>query len=114
MCSSHAQTSYFTHSCLPANPDPKWSFAGGFLFKQWKEKFLILSVDGSLFVCPDANTPAELTISLGTGCGAILEGSEIRNLPHLPLGTQRDSCLALSLTDGKVLLFLASSSQECR
>ncbi|XP_066495046.1 uncharacterized protein [Tiliqua scincoides] len=100
--------------CLQANPDPKWSVAGGFLFKQWKEKFLVLSVDGSLLVCPDANSPAELGVSLGTGCGAILEGSEICDLPRLPLGAQRDSCLGLSLTDGKFLLFLAPSSQECR
>ncbi|KAJ6663688.1 hypothetical protein lerEdw1_009767 [Lerista edwardsae] len=87
---------------------------GGFLFKQWKEKFLLLSVDGSLLVCPDANSPAELGITLGTNCDAILEGSEICNLPRLPLGAQRDSCLGLSLTDGRVLLFLAPSSQECR
>ncbi|KAJ7304385.1 hypothetical protein JRQ81_011940 [Phrynocephalus forsythii] len=52
-------------------------FAGGFLFKQWKEKFLILSVDGSLLVCPDADSPAELDLPLAAGCEAILDGSEI-------------------------------------
>ncbi|XP_053123294.1 uncharacterized protein LOC128332703 isoform X2 [Hemicordylus capensis] len=94
--------------------DLRWSFAGGFLFKQWKEKFLILSVDGDLLICPDADSPAELGISLGTSCDAILEGSKICDLPRLPLGAQRDCCLGLSLCDGKVLLFLAPSSLECR
>ncbi|XP_042295128.1 uncharacterized protein LOC121915203 [Sceloporus undulatus] len=87
---------------------------GGFLFKQWKEKFLVLSVDGSLLVCPDADSPAELGIALSTNCDAILEGSQICNLPRLPLGAQRDSCLGLRLNDGKVLLLLAPDSQECR
>ncbi|XP_078236010.1 uncharacterized protein LOC110075714 isoform X1 [Pogona vitticeps] len=87
---------------------------GGFLFKQWKEKYLILSLDGSLLVCPDANSPAELDLPLAASCEAILEGSEIGDLPRLPLGAQRDSCLGLDLRDGKSLLLLASSSQECR
>ncbi|XP_074872659.1 uncharacterized protein LOC142024498 [Carettochelys insculpta] len=92
----------------------QWLLQGGFLFKQWKEKFLFLSLDGSLLICQDAQSPAELGISLGTSCQAILEGSEICNLPRLPLGAQRDSCLGLSLTDGKFLLLLAPDRQECR
>ncbi|CAM5172601.1 unnamed protein product [Eretmochelys imbricata] len=87
---------------------------GGFLFKQWKEKFLFLSVDGSLQICRDAQSPAELGISLSTSCRAILEGSEICGLPRLPLGAQRGSCLGLSLSDGKFLLLLAPDNQECR
>ncbi|XP_054854945.1 collagen alpha-1(I) chain-like [Eublepharis macularius] len=87
---------------------------GGFLFKQWKEKFLSLSPDGSLLICPNAGAPAELGISLGTSCDAILDGSEICDLPRLPLGAQRDSCLGLSLNDGRSLLFLAPNTQECR
>ncbi|XP_053257769.1 uncharacterized protein LOC128420228 isoform X1 [Podarcis raffonei] len=87
---------------------------GGFLFKQWKEKFLVVSLDGSLLICPDADSPAELGISLGSSCEAILEGSEICDLPRLPLGAQTDSCLGLSLRDGKFLLFLAPDGQVCR
>ncbi|KAL8219984.1 UNVERIFIED_CONTAM: hypothetical protein K2H54_037365 [Gekko kuhli] len=97
---------------------PHWSeicpFSGGFLFKQWKEKFLSLSPDGCLLIGPRAGSPAELGISLGTSCDAILEGSEICDLPRLPVGAQRDSCLGLSLNDGRFLLFLAPSTQECR
>nr|XP_008121512.1 PREDICTED: uncharacterized protein LOC103281534 [Anolis carolinensis] len=86
---------------------------GGFLFKQWKEKFLLLSVDGSLLVCPDAHSPAEMGIALGSGCQDILEGGQIRDLPPLPLGAQRDSCLGLRLRRGKVLLLLAPDRQQC-
>ncbi|XP_075771711.1 uncharacterized protein LOC142823883 isoform X2 [Pelodiscus sinensis] len=86
---------------------------GGFLFKQWKEKFLLVA-DGSLLICRDAQSPAELGISLGTSCQAILEGREMGSLPRLPLGAQRDSCLGLRLTDGRCLLLLAPDSQECR
>nr|XP_060640448.1 uncharacterized protein LOC132780725 [Anolis sagrei ordinatus] len=87
---------------------------GGFLFKQWKEKFLLLSVDGSLLVCPDAHSPAETGIALGSGCQDILEGGQIRDLPPLPPGAQRDSCLGLRLHGGKVLLLLAPDRQQCR
>ncbi|XP_048355310.1 uncharacterized protein LOC125434243 isoform X1 [Sphaerodactylus townsendi] len=90
------------------------SISGGFLFKQWKEKFLTLLPDGSLLICPNAGSPAELGISLGTCCDVILEGSEICDLPRLPSGAQRDSCLGLSLSDGRFLLFLAPNTQECR
>ncbi|XP_025049189.1 uncharacterized protein LOC112548243 isoform X2 [Alligator sinensis] len=90
------------------------SSLGGFLFKQWKEKFLFLALDGSLIISRDAQSPAELGISLGTSCRAILEGRELGDLPRLPGGARPDSCLGLSLSDGRVLLLLAPDSQVCR
>ncbi|XP_051775004.1 uncharacterized protein si:ch1073-83n3.2 [Erpetoichthys calabaricus] len=86
---------------------------GGFLFKQWKEKFLYLSLDGNLLICRDADSPPDLEIGLHSSCEAILEGTEISDLPRLPLGAQKDCCLALTLRDGKYLLLLASDRQEC-
>ncbi|XP_069063644.1 pleckstrin homology domain-containing family B member 1-like [Pleurodeles waltl] len=86
---------------------------GGLVFKQWKEKFLYLSVEGSLQICRDTQSPPDLEISLHTNCSAILDGKEINDMPKLPMGTQRENCLALILRDGKFLLLLASTRQEC-
>ncbi|XP_069043770.1 uncharacterized protein [Lepisosteus oculatus] len=86
---------------------------GGFLFKQWKERFLFLTVDGSLLVCRDEDSPPDLVVALHGGCEAIVEGKEILDLPRLPAGGQRDCCLALLLPEDKYLLLLAASPQEC-
>ncbi|XP_069500517.1 uncharacterized protein [Ambystoma mexicanum] len=86
---------------------------GGFLFKQWKERFLYLSVEGSLQICRDTMSPPEWEISLQKSCEAILDGRELNDMPKLPLGAQRENCLALILSNGKLLLLLASSRQEC-
>uniref|UniRef100_A0A8C4RCN6 Uncharacterized protein n=1 Tax=Erpetoichthys calabaricus TaxID=27687 RepID=A0A8C4RCN6_ERPCA len=80
--------------------------------KLWKEKFLYLSLDGNLLICRDADSPPDLEIGLHSSCEAILEGTEISDLPRLPLGAQKDCCLALTLRDGKYLLLLASDRQE--
>ncbi|KAF0030183.1 hypothetical protein F2P81_016914 [Scophthalmus maximus] len=33
--------------------------SGGFMFKQWKEKYLVLTMEGSLLVCRDAESPPD-------------------------------------------------------
>ncbi|KAM3911835.1 uncharacterized protein RB166_020359 [Leptodactylus fuscus] len=86
---------------------------GGFLFKQWKERYLQLTHDGSLLLSRDPESSADLEIPLLTRCQAILEGTELGDLPKLPGGVQRTSCLGVSLSDGRILLLLAPDSQEC-
>ncbi|XP_077337418.1 uncharacterized protein LOC143982500 [Lithobates pipiens] len=86
---------------------------GGFLFKQWKERYLQLTQEGSLLVSRDADSSADLEIPLLSRCQAILEGIELGEMPKLPAGTQKSSCLGLSLSDGRTLLLLAPDSQEC-
>ncbi|KAM4696610.1 uncharacterized protein WCC33_015353 [Rhinophrynus dorsalis] len=86
---------------------------GGLIFKQWKERFLNLTQDGRLLVSRDSFSPPELQISLLSRCQAVLEGTELGEVPRLPAGSQKDSCLGLSLIDGRTLLLLAPDSQEC-
>ncbi|XP_073405261.1 uncharacterized protein [Dendrobates tinctorius] len=86
---------------------------GGFLFKHWKERYLQLTQEGSLLLSKDTDSSADLEIPLLTRCQAILEGTEIGDLPKLPIGIQRNNCLGLSLSDGRTLLLLAPDSQEC-
>ncbi|XP_059496874.1 uncharacterized protein si:ch1073-83n3.2 [Stegostoma tigrinum] len=87
--------------------------AGGFVFKQWKEKFFFLSMKGSLAICRDPDALPEAEISLHSSCKAIVKGSQISDLPRLPLGAQTDCCLALILTEGKLLLLLAANTEDC-
>ncbi|XP_071979771.1 uncharacterized protein [Engystomops pustulosus] len=86
---------------------------GGFLFKQWKERYLQLTQEGRLLLSRDQESSADLEIQLLTRCQAILEGNELEDLPKLPIGIQRSSCLGLTLCDGRTLLLLAPDSQEC-
>ncbi|XP_035290384.1 uncharacterized protein si:ch1073-83n3.2 [Anguilla rostrata] len=86
---------------------------GGFMFKQWKEKYLILTAEGSVLVCRDAESPADQVVALQGGCEAIVEGREILDLPRLPPGGRRDCCLALILPQDKFLLLLADSPSDC-
>ncbi|KAJ8275680.1 hypothetical protein COCON_G00074320 [Conger conger] len=86
---------------------------GGFMFKQWKEKYLILTTEGSLMVCRDAESPADQVVALQGGCEAIVEGREILDLPRLPPGGRRDCCLALILPQDKFLLLMADSPGDC-
>lgn len=88
--------------------------AGGFLFKQWKKRFLRLTAEGSLFVCHDALSPPEQTVLLQSSCEAIVEGKEILDLPKLPSGACRECCFALILPQNKYLLLLAETPPECR
>ncbi|XP_068106770.1 uncharacterized protein [Hyperolius riggenbachi] len=86
---------------------------GGFLFKQWKERYLQLTHEGNLLVSRDPDSSADLEIPLLSRCQAILQGTELGEMPKLPAGIQRSSCLGLSLSDGRTLLLLAPDSQEC-
>ncbi|KAJ8342364.1 hypothetical protein SKAU_G00322920 [Synaphobranchus kaupii] len=86
---------------------------GGFMFKQWKEKYLILTTEGNLMVCRDAEAPADQVVALQSGCEAIVVGREILDLPRLPPGGRRDCCLALILPQDKFLLLLADSPSDC-
>ncbi|KAM4611219.1 uncharacterized protein O3C94_022620 [Discoglossus pictus] len=86
---------------------------GGFFFKQWKDRFLHLTQNGSLLLSKDHGSPPELEIPLLSRCRAILESAELGDVPRLPTGTQRDSCLGLCLSDGRTLLLLAPNTQEC-
>ena len=84
------------------------------MFKQWKEKYLVLTVEGSLLVCRDADSPADQVVALQGNCEAIVEGREILDLPRLPPGGRRDCCFALILRQDKFLLLLSDSPDDCR
>lgn len=86
---------------------------GGFMFKQWKEKYLVLTVEGNLMVCRDADSPPDQVVALQSNCESIVEGKEILDLPRLPSGSRRDSCFALILSQDKFLLLLSDSPDEC-
>lgn len=88
--------------------------AGGFMFKQWKEKYLVLTMEGSLVVCRDAESPPDQVIALQTNCESIVEGREILDLPRLPPGGRRDCCFALILPQNKFLLLLTDNPDDCK
>ncbi|MGH0140037.1 UNVERIFIED_CONTAM: hypothetical protein FKN15_010018 [Acipenser sinensis] len=67
--------------------------SGGFLFKKWKEKFLLMTAEGTLLVCRDAESPPDFQVALHSSCEAILRGTDIIDLPRLPLGAERECCL---------------------
>ncbi|XP_018619868.1 uncharacterized protein LOC108941579 isoform X2 [Scleropages formosus] len=86
---------------------------GGFVFKQWKERYLVLTAEGNLLVCRDADSPPDQVVSLQKDCEVIAEGREILDLPRLPLGGRRDCCLAVIMTQDKFLLLLAENANDC-
>ncbi|XP_022059870.2 uncharacterized protein si:ch1073-83n3.2 [Acanthochromis polyacanthus] len=86
---------------------------GGFMFKQWKEKYLVLTMEGSLLVCRDAESPPDQVVALQTNCEMIAEGREILDLPKLPPGGRRDCCFAIVLQQSKFLLLLADNPDDC-
>ncbi|XP_067350995.1 uncharacterized protein [Channa argus] len=86
---------------------------GGFIFKQWKKRFLLLTAEGSLLVCQDASSPPVQMVMLQSSCEAIVEGKEILDLPKLPSGGCRDCCFALMLPQNKYLLLLAETTADC-
>ncbi|KAF0038328.1 hypothetical protein F2P81_008812 [Scophthalmus maximus] len=86
---------------------------GGFIFKQWKKRFLLLMAEGSLLVCHDASSPPDQLVLLQSTCEAIVEGKEILDLPKLPSGRCRDCCFALILPQNKYLLLLAETPADC-
>lgn len=89
-------------------------FSGGFMFKQWKEKYVVLTVGGSLLVCKDADSPPDQVVVLQSNCQSIVGGREILDLPHLPPGGRRDCCFALILPQDKFLLLLSDDPDDCR
>ncbi|XP_047248309.1 uncharacterized protein si:ch1073-83n3.2 [Girardinichthys multiradiatus] len=86
---------------------------GGFMFKQWKEKYLVLTMEGSLLVCRDAESPPDQVVAIQTNCDSIAEGREILDLPRLPPGGRRDCCFALILSQSKFLLLLSDNPDDC-
>lgn len=86
---------------------------GGFMFKQWKEKYLVLTVEGNLMVCRDADAPADQVVALQSHCESLVEGREILDLPRLPPGGRRDCCFAIILNQDKFILLLADGPEEC-
>ncbi|CAL9685561.1 unnamed protein product [Knipowitschia caucasica] len=86
---------------------------GGFLFKQWKKRFLLLTPDGGLLVCPNATSSPDQLLSLQSDCEAIAEGKDILDLPKLPPGGSRSCCFALILNQSKYLLLLADTAADC-
>ncbi|XP_014888015.1 uncharacterized protein LOC106947498 [Poecilia latipinna] len=86
---------------------------GGFMFKQWKEKYLVLTMEGSLLVCRDAESPPDQVVALQSNCESIAEGREILDLPRLPPGGRRDCCFALILPQNKFLLLLSDNPDDC-
>ncbi|KAM6962468.1 melanotransferrin [Aplochiton taeniatus] len=92
----------------------KSSVAGGFMFKQWKERYVELTLDGSVLVSHDAVSPPDLVVALEGGCDAIVEGREILDLPRLPPGGRRECCFALLMPQDKFLLLLADTLEDCR
>lgn len=98
---------YITHSVSS-------SAAGGFIFKQWKERYLVLTMEGSLLVCRDAESPPDQVVALQTNCESIAEGPAILDLPKLPPGGRRDCCFALILPQNKFLLLLTDNPDDCK
>ncbi|XP_046869690.1 uncharacterized protein LOC124462158 [Hypomesus transpacificus] len=86
---------------------------GGFVFKQWKERYMVLSADGVLLVCRDAASPPDQMVALQGGCEGIVEGREILDLPKLPTRGRRDCCFALILPLDKFLLLMTHTPEEC-
>ncbi|XP_019716867.1 uncharacterized protein LOC109510755 isoform X1 [Hippocampus comes] len=86
---------------------------GGFMFKQWKDKYVVLSLEGSLLVCRDGESPPDQVVDLQSHCEMIVEGREILDLPRLPAGGRRDCCFALILQQNKFLLMLADNPEDC-
>ncbi|XP_061637045.1 uncharacterized protein si:ch1073-83n3.2 isoform X2 [Phyllopteryx taeniolatus] len=86
---------------------------GGFMFKQWKDKYVVLSMEGSLLVCRDGESPPDQVVDLQSHCELIVEGREILDLPRLPAGGRRDCCFALVLQQSKFLLMLADNPDDC-
>lgn len=94
--------------------DSSLAAAGGFMFKQWKERYLVLTMEGSLLVCRDADSPPDQVVALQANCEAVAEGREILDLPRLPPGGRRDCCFAIILPQKKFLLLLTDNPEECR
>lgn len=90
------------------------SAPGGFMFKQWKDRYLVLTMEGSLLVCRDADSPPDQVVALQTSCESIAEGREILDLPKLPPGGRRDCCFALILPQNKFLLLLTDNPDDCK
>ncbi|XP_061904558.1 uncharacterized protein LOC133650877 isoform X1 [Entelurus aequoreus] len=86
---------------------------GGFIFKQWKKRFLLLTAEGGLFVCHHVSAPPDQLVLLQNSCEAIVEGKEILDLPKIPAGGSRDCCFALILTQNKYLLLMADTPADC-
>lgn len=86
---------------------------GGFIFKQWKKKYLLLTPEGSLLVSHNATSAPDQLVSLQNDCEAIAEGKDILDLPKLPPGGSRSCCFALILTQNKYLLLLTDSAADC-
>lgn len=84
------------------------------MFKQWKEKYVVLTVEGRLVVCKDADSSPEQVVVLQSNCRSIVEGKEILDLPRLPPGGRRDCCFALILSQDKFLLLLSDTPDDCR
>uniref|UniRef100_A0A9J7YFA4 Uncharacterized protein n=1 Tax=Cyprinus carpio carpio TaxID=630221 RepID=A0A9J7YFA4_CYPCA len=86
-----------------------------YLNSHWStiEKYLVLTVEGNLMVCRDADSPPDQVVALQSNCESIVEGKEILDLPRLPSGGRRDSCFALILPQDKFLLLLSDSPDEC-
>uniref|UniRef100_A0A3B4AQX4 PH domain-containing protein n=1 Tax=Periophthalmus magnuspinnatus TaxID=409849 RepID=A0A3B4AQX4_9GOBI len=80
----------------------------------WKEKYLVLTAEGSLLVCRDIESPPDQVISLQNDCETIAEGRDILDLPKLPTGGRRDCCFALLLPQNKFLLLLADNPDDCK
>uniref|UniRef100_A0A8C4ZSQ8 Uncharacterized protein n=1 Tax=Gadus morhua TaxID=8049 RepID=A0A8C4ZSQ8_GADMO len=94
----------------------KWGWKDyGFLSNVlWIRKFMVLTLEGSLCVCRDAETPPDQVVALLSNCESIAEGREILDLPRLPAGGRRDCCFALILPQNKYLLLLADNPEDCR
>ncbi|XP_061918142.1 uncharacterized protein si:ch1073-83n3.2 [Entelurus aequoreus] len=86
---------------------------GGFMLKQWKDKYVVLTVEGSLLVCRHAQSPPDQVVELQSHCESVVEGREILDLPRLPAGARRDCCFALVLQSSKFLLLLTDNPDDC-
>ncbi|KAG8001820.1 Cytochrome P450 2A13 [Nibea albiflora] len=86
----------------------------GFMFKQWKERYIVLTMEGSLMVCRDAESPPDQVVALQTNCESVVEGRAILDLPKLPPGGRRDCCFALIMPQNKFLLLLTDNPDDCK
>nr|XP_032820908.1 uncharacterized protein LOC116948394 [Petromyzon marinus] len=85
---------------------------GGFLVKRWRQRFVAVEEDGSLYIARGPGACPRGPIALPSACRAVVPGLEVGSLPPLPTGARPECCLALQLLGGKHVFLLAGDASE--
>ncbi|XP_061424239.1 uncharacterized protein LOC133352544 [Lethenteron reissneri] len=87
---------------------------GGFLVKRWRQRYVAVEEDGSLYIARGPGACPRGPIALPSACRAVVPGLEVGSLPPLPTGARPECCLALQLLGGKHVFLLAGDASEFR